>query len=190
MRAALLHSALLAVALSLHTPALAQEEKTSPLPSHLPLGQEACYGRAYDADEMRRHPKQRVASILLFRDFSPDPATEETPRTAQELREIDGEGGTVPITALVQLRGGEGRVLSNTLYCRKDKAGVRCGVECDGGSIVLKPEKNGLLVQNNGFVVVGGCGDDADKPVFLNPDPDRPRLPPGEEAGRSLRRGA
>ena len=28
------------------------------------------------------------------------------------------------------------------------------------------------MLQNNGFVVVGGCGDDEDKPIFLKPEPD------------------
>jgi hypothetical protein len=162
---------LIAVALALCAPALAQE-RSSPLPDHLPLGEEVCFSRAYDADEVRAHPRQRVMSFTLLRSFASDPMSEETPRAPQELKEMDGENGTVDVTAMVQLRGGEGRVLSNTLYCRRDKSGVRCGVECDGGAITLRPEKNGLLVLNHGFVVVGGCGDDADKPVFLTPEPD------------------
>ncbi len=41
------------------------EKKESPLPSHLPLKTEMCFGRAYDAAHLSAHPKQRVTSFYL-----------------------------------------------------------------------------------------------------------------------------
>ncbi len=152
-------------------PAFAQDKYSSPLPDHLPLGEEACFSYSFDRDELREKPRQRVTAITLFRNFTPDEQSEEPPRSAEEMRKIDGDGGTVALTAMVQLRG-ETNSFANTLYCRKDgKARVRCGVECDGGSFNLKPDKDGLIVENNGFILQGGCGD-PDKTVFLNPKPD------------------
>jgi hypothetical protein len=164
--------ALALLSLILGGAALAQEEKRiSPMPSHLPLGVEACFGRVYDADHLKRHPQQRVTSFHLFRDFTPDALAEEVFQTRQEMLESDGDHG-VWVHALVRVRDRKG-VFSNTLLCRRDEGNVRCGVECDGGSFVLRPENaGGLMLQNNGFVVVGGCGDDEDKPIFLKPEPD------------------
>ena len=159
------------LALLLAAPAAAEDKRSSPLPDHLPLGEEVCFSYAFDRDQLREKPRQRVTAITLFRNFTPDELSEEAPRSTEEMRKTDGEGGTVAITAMITLRGQPNRY-ANTLYCGKDgKAVVRCGVECDGGGFTLKPDKDGLIVENRGFVLHGGCGESA-KTVFLNPKPD------------------
>lgn len=164
---------LLLVAL-LAVPAFAQE-KSSPLPDHMPLGQEACFSYSFDRDELREKPRQRVTAITLFRDFTPDEQSEEAPRSAEEMKKADGDGGSVAITAMVSLRGSQS-IFANTLYCSKGSKGVvRCGVECDGGSFNLKPDKDGLIVENNGFTAQGGCGD-SERTVFIDPKPDDRRF--------------
>jgi hypothetical protein len=41
---------------------------------------------------------------------------------------------------------------------------AHCSIECDGGSFDLKRESpTTVLLHNNGFVLVGGCGAEADE---------------------------
>lgn len=151
------------------------EEKASPLPSHLPLRKEACFGRVYDAKHLASHPKQRVSSLYLFRDFTPDTNAEYPPDDRQSLLDPDGDGGAVNLSAYVRLRDRKG-VYSNSFSCRRsDKGDVVCGIDCDGGSFRLKAAGTGLDLTNEGFVVVGGCGgneEDHANSVFVEPGAD------------------
>jgi hypothetical protein len=155
--------------------ALAQDKKSSPLPSHLPVGVEACFGRTYDAAHLRAHPKQRVTSFHLLRDFSPDPNAEMEQSTRQELLDADGSDGDIGLTAYLRLRDRKG-VYSNYFSCRRGGDGiVRCGIDCDGGSFLMRPSGGSILIENQGFVVVGGCGasdEDQEDPVFIRPGAD------------------
>lgn len=156
--------------------ASAQEEKNStPLPSHLPLGVEACFGRVYDARHLKEHPKQRVTGFHVFRDFTPDPNSEIEQETREQMIKDDGTNGYVNVTAFVRFRDRKG-VFSHMLSCRRMEGGkVFCGIECDGGSFNLRPSGSSLLVDNNGFVVVGGCGGNEEEqahPEFVAPGAD------------------
>lgn len=151
------------------------QDKSSPLPSHLPLRQEACFGRVYDAKHLASHPRQRVTSFHLFRDFSVDPNAEYLPDDPQSLLDGDGEYGRVNLSAYVRLRDKKG-VFSNTFSCgRGEKGGISCAIDCDGGSFKLKPAGSALDLTNEGFVVIGGCGsseEDNDNPVTVQPGAD------------------
>jgi hypothetical protein len=155
---------------------LAQEPpRSSPLPSHMPLGQEACYGRVYDAAHLKKHPKQRVTAFHLFRDFTPDPNMEMPPENHQALIDSDGEGG-IRVTAYVRFRDRPG-LFYNGMVCGGASEGgkVRCGIECDGGGFTVKGTGKSLLLENEGFVVVGGCGaseDEAEQADFVKPGAD------------------
>ena len=155
---------------------LAQEpRRTSPLPEHMPLGKEACYGRVYDAAHLKKHPKQRVTAFHLFRDFTPDPNTETPLENHQALIDSDGEGG-IRITAYVRFRDRPG-LFFNGMACASASEGgkVRCGIECDGGGFFVKGDGKSLLLENQGFVVIGGCGaneDEAEQADFVKPGAD------------------
>ncbi|HKY87649.1 MAG TPA: hypothetical protein VJL90_12875 [Pseudorhodoplanes sp.] len=155
--------------------AAAQElKKESPLPSHLPLKTEACFGRVYDAAHLAAHPKQRVTSFHIVRQFKDDPNLEVDPTPEQEIKENDGEHGYVIVTAYVRFRDKAG-VYSNGLTCRRSEGKVFCGIDCDGGSFNLKPSGQSLLLENNGFVVVGGCGaseDEQENEEYVRPGAD------------------
>ncbi len=154
--------------------AIGQGPKSSPLPSHLPLHQEACFGRVYDSKHLSQHPKQRVTSFHLAREFSPDPTTEYEPTSAEDLREQDGQDGRVNVSVYVRLRDRAG-VFSNSLSCAQYDGKVRCGIDCDGGSFNLKASGPALLLENEGFVVVGGCGgteEEQDNSVYVQPGQD------------------
>lgn len=163
------------VLLAAAAPALAQDAKTSPLPAHLPLRTEACFGRVYDAAHLAAHPKQKVASLHIAREFGQDPFAEQAPWTEEALKAVDGEDGRVLVTAYVRLRERKG-VYSNALSCAKTGTGtVLCAIDCDGGTFALRPSGSSLLLENGGFVVVGGCGaseDDSDNPVHVAPGAD------------------
>ena len=70
------------------------QQRASPLPSHLPLKTEACFGKTYDAEHLRQNPKQRVMRFHLFRDFTVDKSAESPPLSAGEFLERDGEAAT------------------------------------------------------------------------------------------------
>jgi hypothetical protein len=150
-------------------------EKVSPLPQHFPLYQEICFGRTYDAKHLASHPKQRVTSIHLFRDFTPDTNSELPPDDKKSLMEPDGDDGRVNLSAYVRLRDKKG-VYSNMFSCTKSEKGdVLCGIDCDGGSFRLKTAGTALDLSNEGFVVVGGCGgneEDHANSVFVQPGQD------------------
>jgi hypothetical protein len=153
-------------------PAPAQD-KASPLPSHLPLGTEACFGRNYDAAHLAKHPQQRVTGFHLFRDFTPDPSKETPQSTPEQLKSEDGDGG-IHVTAFVRLRDRPG-LFWNALECRKSESGVRCGIECDGGGFKLRTAGQSLMADNEGFVVIGGCGaseDEQEQADFVHPGAD------------------
>lgn len=151
-------SALVASALLGLTASARAQDYQSPLPSHFPLRQEACYGRVYDESHLKLRPKQTVTSLHVFRDLDPDQNTEDEPQTREELLKNDGEGG-VNVSAFVRFKNRKG-VFWNVLNCNKSPDGkfVRCGIDCDGGSFELRPRGESLHLTNEGFVLIGGCG--------------------------------
>jgi len=148
----------------------------SPLPGYMPLHTDVCYGVSFDADWLASHPSRRVTSFHIFRDFSPDPTSEEDPGLIKETRESDGLNGDIPLTAYVRFRDRNGAYW-NWLSCRaRSDGGVRCGLPCDGGGFKIKPNGAGLDLENDGFVVIGGCGaseDEAERQELVSPETDR-----------------
>jgi hypothetical protein len=84
------------------------EKKASPLPSHLPLATEACFGRVYDAKHLASHPKQQVTAFHLSREFRSDPHSEDEPSSEEDMKDYDGEYGRINVTAYVRFRGRNG----------------------------------------------------------------------------------
>lgn len=163
--------------LPLATPLAAQDgPKRSPLPRHFPVGQEACFGRVYDAQHLAAHKKQRVTAMHIFKDLSADPMKEDPPETAQEILERDGNDGSFGIAAYVHFRDKPGKLFHHWLSCNGfDNGPTTCSIDCDGGSFVLKESGPSLLLQNNGFVVIGGCGEseeEAEQRDFVAPGAD------------------
>jgi len=140
------------------TAAARAEDKSSPLPDKMPVAKEACFGRDYDASHLAAHLQQRVTSLYLFRDFTPDPNAEVEYESPATLRDNDGSDGRINLDAYVRLRDRKG-VYTNTFSCSHGDGGdVLCAIDCDGGSFRLSSRGDGLELHNEGFVVVGGCG--------------------------------
>ena len=70
----------------------------------------------------------------------------------------DGNNGYISLNAYLRLRDRKG-VYSNFFGCGRTENGVvQCGIDCDGGTFLVRPSSGSLLIENQGFVVVGGCG--------------------------------
>ena len=147
----------------------------SPLPDHLPVGVEACFGRTYDAEHLRAHPQQQVTSFHILRDFSPDLNSEEEPQSREDMVKNDGNDGNISLSAYLRLRGRKG-VYSNYFSCRRSESGgVLCDIDCDGGTFRMRTAGGALLIENQGFVVIGGCGasdEEQADPIFVKPGAD------------------
>jgi hypothetical protein len=86
------------------------------------------------------------------------------------------ESSSVNVNAYVRFRNRKG-VYWNTLNCNRSADGklTRCGIDCDGGSFTLHPRQKNLVLTNEGFVLVGGCGaseEEYDNQVHLQPGAD------------------
>jgi hypothetical protein len=147
----------------------------SPTPLFTP-DQDVCFGRLYDRNHLASHPNQKVTSLHVFHAADGRREAENyDPKQKADAQEAFRERGETAVSAFVTFRDRRG-MFNNTLICEKDSgAGVRCYIECDGGSFMLKGESNDTVVlDNNGFVLVGGCGEDveATESVFLDPGKD------------------
>jgi hypothetical protein len=157
--------------LSAATPAAAQAR--TPL---FTADQEACFGRVYDQSHLARHPDQKVTGIHIFRSLSERPEAENwRPNQREEIIKRFRETGETSVQAFATFRDRRG-YFHNALTCNKEtKNGVGCYIECDGGSFDLKRESpTTALLHNNGFVLIGGCGEEVDESqvVYFSPGKD------------------
>jgi hypothetical protein len=138
--------------------------------------QEACFGRVYDQSHLAGHPEQKVTSIHIFRSLSERPEAENwRPNQREEIIKRFRESGETNVQAFVTFRDRRG-YFHNALTCNKEtKNGVGCYIECDGGSFDLKRESpTTALLHNNGFVLIGGCGEEVEESqtVYFSPGKD------------------
>ena len=138
--------------------------------------QEACFGRVYDQPHLASHPDQKVTSIHIFRSLSERPEAENwRPNQRDEAIKRFRESGETSVQAFVTFRDRRG-YFHNALTCNKEtRNGIGCYIECDGGSFDLKRESaTTALLHNNGFVLVGGCGEEVDESqsVYFSPGKD------------------
>lgn len=139
----------------------------------LAANQPACYGRVYDQAHLSKHPRQKVTSLYVWRSVEDRKEAENyTARKAEDQPEGFG------VDAYVTFRDRRGN-FQNSLWCGgpgdDSKGKNRCSIDCDGGSFVLEQDNaNSMLLRNNGFVLIGGCGDDVEesKTVYFDPGAD------------------
>lgn len=137
---------------------------------------DACFGRVYDTAHLKAHPRQKVTSIHVLRALEPRHEAENwTPDARAEALRSFREDGQATVTALVSFRDRK-TTFHNSLSCdRETHEGVRCMIECDGGSFRLaRAGGDSLLLHNNGFVLVGGCGEEVEESQerFFDPGAD------------------
>jgi hypothetical protein len=151
-------------------PALAQAR--TPL---FTADQEACFGRVYDRAHLASHPNQKVTSLHIFRSLDDRPEAESWQKDQREqaIKRFH-ETGETGVQAFVTFRDRQG-YFHNWLQCAKEgKDGTHCYIECDGGSFDLKRESTRTaLLTNQGFVLVGGCGEDVEASESMHFSPGK-----------------
>lgn len=144
-----------------------------------PQGEERCYRATFETAKKG----QLVQSFQLYRLLRPNPAKEEIEMSAAEEVAFDKRPDAVNwADVVVRLRGHDG-VFDQGLSCYDGEEGthMRCGVDCDGGSFILNPAKNGVTIafeEGNGLSLNASCGEPDDS--------GRSRWLTGEEAGASM----
>jgi hypothetical protein len=136
---------------------------------------EACFGRVYDRSHLASHPQQKTASIHVYRSLGHRRESElwDPGERDEEIKRFR-ESGETSVEAFVTFRDRKGN-FHNGLTCSKEgQDGVLCAIECDGGSFKLKRESaNATLLTNNGFVLVGGCGEEVEESQTIHFSPGR-----------------
>ncbi len=151
---------------ALAAPADADDAPYAKLKELLPPGAngaQACYARSYDKAHLAEHPKQKVTEMILALRYSvlgEDKAHLVTTADGDLEKQYFDYGFT--LVAKVRDR-------RETLYASGDCTsleGIGCGVECDGGGVVLEPSKSepaALLVRldrtYNAIRMTLGCSD-------------------------------
>jgi hypothetical protein len=151
----------------------AAAEARSPL---FTADQEACFGRVYDRGHLASHPDQKVTGIHIFRSLSERPEAENWQQNQRdEVIKRYRESGETSVQAFVTFRDRKG-YFHNALTCNKEtRNGVSCYIECDGGSFDIKRESpTTALLNNKGFVLIGGCGEEIEETeqVYFSPGKD------------------
>lgn len=128
-----------------------------------PGGAQACYARSYDTAHLAEHPKQTVTEMIFslrYRTLGEDDA---------HLVATEGGGTEKQYFDYDFTLAAKVRDQSKTLYAAGDcrsLEGIGCGVECDGGGVMLEPsngEPDALLVRLDrtySYIrMTLGCGD-------------------------------
>lgn len=152
------------------------ETRTETRPPLFTADQEVCFGRVYDAAHLKANPKQKVASFHVLRALERRREAENwTPDERADAIRSFREDGQSSVGAFVTFRDRKG-AFYNHLVCNKETPeGMNCMVECDGGSFRLaRTGGNAVLLHNNGFVLIGGCGEEVE-------DGERVHLSPGAD---------
>lgn len=125
-------------------------------------GAALCYARTYDADHLKRHPRQLVTEMVLSLRY----VVLDEDRVVHEATEDSGTKKRYfqyDFTLAARTRG-----QSETLYASGDCASadaIGCGVECDGGGIGIEPVgggSTGVLVRLERIRMTLGCSDGPD----------------------------
>ena len=115
-------------------------------------GAAVCWSRLYDAAHLKAHPDQQVEAM----DFAIGYAAETADYAAQYSFQIE-----------TRMRNGD--VGHNSGPCSESEGNIQCGVECDGGYVMVRPASGDgsvlLDLETSGYIwLSGGCGvDDGDE---------------------------
>ncbi|WP_214472250.1 hypothetical protein [Mesorhizobium sp. dw_380] len=107
-----------------------------------PNGADACFGRVYDAGDLKAHPKQKVARIFFYYGHDPVSRPNEEPTANSDTSYNGFVTTTVRGAKAPQWAGG---------WCNHEsedgKSGpIRCGMDCDRTLASLKLDDKGRLL--------------------------------------------
>jgi hypothetical protein len=101
-------------------------------------GKPSCYARTYDNEHLRRHPRQRLLSLML------------TPAI------VAGEGD-IELRFAFRLKD-DSDAYAGLIVCREQNRGLDCLVEGDGGALRIDPAGNSLKLKIARWSVEGARG--------------------------------
>jgi hypothetical protein len=126
-----------------------------------------CFARTYDAAHLRRHPRQKVTGLLFqVRYYRHEPA----PEFPQGQRNYYFD-----MAAKVK---GHRKTLRTSGECMIRDGTIWCGVECDGGAVIVRREakSGGIRMSFPGehwyIRMTDGCDSDEENAVNLKPGAD------------------
>lgn len=132
-------------------------------------GARACWARTYDRKHLDAHPHQKVTEMrfrLAYHVFPPDRYFPKGQRNYYfELQaRLRGHSGGKPLEA------------SGECSPTEDGKGIWCGVECDGGGVMISRRDGGKLLvdlQSTGRIrMTEGCDESDEDGIDLEPGRD------------------
>jgi hypothetical protein len=128
-------------------------------------GRKTCFERTYDADHVKRHPKQKVTALSFQIRYHRHPPARAFP---------DGQRNYYYVLS-ARVRG-ENKALYSSGECVPGRSGFACSPDCDGGGFGVDLERGGdaLLVRlHDRLRMTLGCdGDDEGATYELTPGAD------------------
>lgn len=130
-------------------------------------GERACYARIYDKKHLDAHPHQKVTEMHFRLAYHVFPSDKFFPKGQRNYY----------FQLLARLHG-RSKPLKAIGECgpTQDGKGIFCGVECDGGGVMITPRDGGRLLvdlQSTGRIrMTEGCDDDEENGVELEPGRD------------------
>lgn len=151
MRQLIAFAIVLSAAAASLSPAGAQQARNSVPPAAFvdPLVA-TCFARAYSADHMRSHPRQKVTDIAMI--YRPVLILDgvETPQW-----DASGPGTLINVVLAVRVRGGRSAPMLGFGYCQPASGEkLDCGIDEDGGQFSLRRTKGGFLLENTDRLLV------------------------------------
>jgi hypothetical protein len=112
--------------------------------------------------------KGETETFELFRLFGPNDVMEEISGTVEEEAKLSASFAGTSLDVQARFKG-DRKAYWQGVGCSEDNGTVRCGVDCDGGSFTAKvtAETFKLSLDQNGFVLQGGCGEEGETTRFM-----------------------
>lgn len=126
-----------------------------------------CFGREYSTAHMAAHPLQTVKLLKLkfYKDEFAGSETSYLDIKAEIKREQTDKESGEKFTVF--------KPYSSGMSCFLKNDRLNCNIDCDGGSAKVAwnvtQKGNEVLFKNEGFVLVGGCGEDETDTIWLDP---------------------
>lgn len=118
-------------------------------------GLHVCYARSYDAAHLAGHPQQTVTSVLFRLEYYRHDPDDYYPKGQRNY-----------YFSMGVTRRGSDELLATAGECVPGVGTISCGVECDGGGVLLErkgPDAVLIDLEATGRIRMAACGDSEDE---------------------------